>query len=47
MVSSRLVPVTMGELPGRPLMMKISRLVALPTSRKPISTRVRLRSSMM
>ena len=34
-----------GAMPGWPITMSSSRLVALPSSRKPMSTRVRLRSS--
>jgi hypothetical protein len=34
-----------GAMPGRPMTTSRNRLVALPSSRKPISTRVRLRSS--
>ena len=34
-----------GATPGWPITISSSRLVALPSRRKPISTRVRLRSS--
>jgi hypothetical protein len=46
LISSAVTPsVTIGATPASPAMIRISRLVALPTSKKPIRTRVMLRSS--